>query len=253
MTAPVDICNAALSEAGARSTITSLGDASPGAVQCSLHYDRIRRKLLRSAEWGFARTQVSLSLLGEYDLNTSPYPWPFMYAYPADCLRIRYLLYMPVYATSTIAPNVSDPGAAYYCGPSRKHRFLKSNFLLPGNTEASTVILTNVRNAICIYTQDVIDPTQWDDSFQDACIAALAARIVVPLTGNIGLKKDLEAVAMQYIVEARVADGNEGLSTTDHTPDWLGARGLFGGVAGPYPWSNMGEWYGSYENMGWGA
>ena len=257
MVAVVDLCNAALSECGARGTITSLSDTSPMAVQCSIHYNRLRQKLLRAAQWGFARQQEPLTLLGQYQLNTSPYPWPFMYAYPADCLHIRYLLWQPIYSTTTVAPNVSDIGSAFYMRPSRNHRFLKGNYLLPGNTEVSVVIFTNVRNAICVYTQDVTDPTLFDVSFSEALIALLASRLVVPLTGNIGLKKDLEAVAMQYVIDARVADGNEGLSSTDHTPDWMRTRGLYGGVTGGYdgmPYGDWGTWWGGYGSDGdWGA
>ncbi len=250
MASVIDIWNGALSECGARATVQSTDEASVEVVQCTIHYDRIRKKLLRAAPWGFAREQVSMSLLGTLFENTSIYPWPFKYQYPSDCLKFRYVLHQPVFATNTAQPNVSDWPFDRGWMPSRKNRFLKANDV-PNRT---IVLLTNVWNALGVYTADIQNVDQFDDAFYEALVASLAARLVIPLTGNVGMKTSLEQVAMQYITDARVMDGNEARPTVDHVTDWIATRGNPAsstyGLGGP--WSGLGDWYSGYDNFSWG-
>ena len=69
---PVDICNMALSEIGARVKITNLTtDTGPAAVHCNIWYDQLRKQLLRSAPWGFARYTIVLTPTGSILNNPS--------------------------------------------------------------------------------------------------------------------------------------------------------------------------------------
>ena len=61
----------------------------------------------------------------------------------------------------------------------------------------------------------------WDDQFQQALVAALAGRLVIALTGDKGLAQLKMQEANQFIMIARVSDGNEGLTVNDVTPDWI--------------------------------
>ena len=65
-----------------------------------------------------------------------------------------------------------------------------------------------------------------DSQFVDAWINILAARLANVLTGDKGLANMLVGQSNQYIVEARKADGNEGLTINDITPDWIRQRGV---------------------------
>lgn len=195
MTAPVDICNRALSEIGTRSTIASLDEASPEAYNCSLHYDRLRRMLLRGAHWNFAREQQPALTA----LATPQQPWQAAYAYPSDCLAFRFL----------------QPPGQYFWAPSPLFRFVVS-----GKT-----IQTNLLQAGGVYTSDVQDCDLFDDLFADALTAALAAHVLLALTGNANEKQGFLQAALQSVQVARAADGNEGTPSTDHVPDWILARG----------------------------
>lgn len=106
------------------------------------------------------------------------------------------------------------------------------------------VILTNQEFATLVYIRQVTDPNVWDPIFQDAMSNALGADIVIALTGDKTLANMCIARANRSIEEARKADGNEGLTINDVTPDWIRARGVW--------WSdNMQS--GPYSGFDWGG
>ena len=95
----IAICNRALSQIAETNGIASISppDGTNEATQCALWYDTMRQRILRSAPWGFARTQLTLTQVGDlYPDNTSPYPFLFAYSYPEDCQKLRYLLPQPI-------------------------------------------------------------------------------------------------------------------------------------------------------------
>lgn len=236
------ICNRALSKAGARSTITSLDEASAEAVACSIHYDPDRQTLLRAAHWNFARYQLSLALLGSA-LDTpvsAPTPWAYKYAYPSDCLKLRFILWQPTDTPNSIAPDVGQPYAGYLRA-NPNNRFVVASDI-DADSNPVKVILTNVPNAIGVYTKDLTDPDMFDPSFTTALVNLLASDLIMPLSGNVGQMQSMLAYVQEAVTAARVSDGNEGLTSTDHTPDWIAARGtpwLCGGAFdGPGIWYN---------------
>lgn len=108
------------------------------------------------------------------------------------------------------------------------------------------VILTNQEFATLVYVRQVTDPNVWDPMFQDAFVQALGGDICYALTGDKTLAKLCYGKANDLVKQARQADGNEGLTVNDVTPDWIRARGIafddsrFGGQA--FDW---GGYYGS--------
>lgn len=243
MTSVADICNQALAEIGARATITSLDDPSKEAAACKIFYDSCRVQLLRAVHWGFARMTQPLTELGNLQAGTSVYPWAYKYAYPADCIRLRYVLCQP--PTGYTPPVGESLFFNSFQMPSRDNRFLVSN------DGTQRVILSNVQNAIAVYTFDNTDLDTWDSFFGNAMNSALAARLAIAISGNVGMKQQFEAEAAQSIIDARVADANETLSSTDHTPDWIRARGV-PAYAGPIGVYGLGMWYQGYDTGAWG-
>lgn len=267
MTTSIDIANMALSEIGTQSTISSFADGSNEAVQCNLWYDTLRRRLLRAAQWGFARRQVALTILGQLITDqTSPYPWLFKYAYPSDALKVRYILAPPPPFNNTVAPAVGLPvGPAPWLSPSRFNRFIVASEVI--SSVDTKLILTNVGipnetladagGAIGVYTADISDVGVFDELFIGALASALAYKLVIPLSGNVGMRDGFAKAAQDAIDTARAADGNEAIPTSDVQVDWMQGRGVgspfgygfLGGVSGS-PW---GSWFGGYEPMNWGA
>lgn len=99
------------------------------------------------------------------------------------------------------------------------------------------VILTNQEFATLAYVKQVSDPNLWDPEFQEAMEHALAARLVMALTGDKSLANISVNLANAKIIQARKDDGNEGLTINDVTPDWIRTRGLWwtdAQMSGPY-------------------
>lgn len=268
MTSIADICNRALSDIAAQATINDLTmDVTNEAIQCNLWYDKLRRQLLRTAPWGFCRRQVVLTQVGDLvPDNTAPYPWLYMYAYPSDCLKLRYLLYLPPQLNPPNPPAVGTPvGPPWILRPSRNHKFIVVNTPSADGSSSSKNLVTNVGpinnggSAIGVYNGDVTDPDMWDDLFEGALTAALSYHLTMPLTGNIGMRAEFKKTAEDAITAARVADGNEAIPTSDVTVDWMQTRGV-GSYWGYGPQYGLGDglagwgsWTEGYGSMGWGA
>lgn len=102
----VDVCNRALALAGARATITALNDGSNEANNCNLIYAKVRDQILGMAPWNFTRKTAYLNLLKtqpgtpeSYTQNANqwtpsfpPPGWLYEYAYPSDCVFMRFIV-----------------------------------------------------------------------------------------------------------------------------------------------------------------
>ncbi len=103
-----------------------------------------------------------------------------------------------------------------------------------------TVILTNLYQAQLVYSARILLPDLWDPMFSQAMVATLAARFVQALGRNASLYKDQLAIARDIVLQARVSDGDEGVTSQNHQPDWISVRGAgypalgFGGTS--YLW-----------------
>lgn len=256
MTAEVDLANRALLSIGTRSSIASLTEDSTEARQVSLVFATLRDELLRMAPWGCAKNTATLALLksapGTPENPTSsniwtkafpPPPWAYEYSYPEDCLRACYIIPQLVsWALSEvpITPVTATTYTNFQGGPA-----VVFNIAIDQDADGNDmrVILTNQQDAILTYVKRVTDPNVWDPQFQEAFVAALAARLVFSLTGDKGLANIKIGEANTYISLARGGDGNEGLTINNVTPDWLRVRGI------QYGWDGIGLPYGSFD---WG-
>jgi hypothetical protein len=245
MPTQIDICNAALSEVGTRSTIASMTEASNEARNCAIHWDFARRSALRAAHWSFAGTQVALALLSA-QMGTPenpngvapmpPWPWNYEYAYPNDCLRIRYLQWPPTTNgtptqlnwTGNYPPlDTGDSGALGANSMRRRPPYeVSSDMDTVGNK--IKVILTNLEFALIKYTYDCTDPNMWDADFEEAFIWIFAAKLCGPLTGDKEQAKLCAENALEAILKAKVDDANESPQSPNTMPDWIRARGLLG-------------------------
>lgn len=239
-----------------------LGDIEQGGRVANVTlraYGECRKKLLRAVPWAFARKQVPLVLLADATgntpnvLTTTPgSQFIYEYAYPIDIARIRYIPWNPVLNSPPPAGNIAIPATPtmtaltqppFLGQPVRPSRYLVTNDpnIVPQNNanflevqgqspQGSTVILSNVQNATCVYTFDALYPSVWDHLFRDAMVAVLASEIALPLwvekdrKFGLQLRDDQIKLAREKIVQARIADGNEMVVSTDHIPDWINAR-----------------------------
>lgn len=148
----LNICNMALGYVGAN-MISSLTENVPEAVQCNLHWDRARRKVLRDYPYRFAIHRDVLTA----DTMPEAYggDWEQAYAWPADCLRVL---------------SVHDP----------EDREARQPFAIE-YTGSGPLILCNVTDAEVTYIADVEDAALWDEKFVDAMARRLAIEIATAL------------------------------------------------------------------------
>lgn len=180
LASPEDIANNALVRIGYKLRIGSIYDGSEASKKILDIYAQTRDALLRSDDWGFAERNVPLSLLktappGGYVsiIWSDAYPilpWRYEYAYPDDTLEVRSIRSSPV-----LIPNF-DP---------------KPNVWRIANASNRRVILSNVVNAILIYTGQVTDPLQWEPLFTETLCASLGRRLA-PVLSSLDVAK-LEA------------------------------------------------------------
>ncbi len=248
MTSAISICNEALAEASCRATITSFDEPDKEAINCKIFYNSCRQELLRRAHWGFARKQQLLTQIGDFLNMTAPYPWGWSYAYPADCIRMRYVIPMQVLTTATgdIIPNEA---IAYMPlpMPSRGWRFLI------GNDDTRRAVLANIEFAIGVYTCDVTNTDLFDPLFQSALVAYLASKLAFSISGDVDIRDSMLKRAQEAIAEAQAADGNEARPSTNNTPEWIAVRGLpsyaWNAPGGPIG-NGWGEWFCGPDSWG---
>lgn len=255
---PTDVCNLGLSEAQSRTQISGFPpiDNSPAAVQAGMFYGPKIRALLRAANWDFARRQVLGTVVKQAFVNGSPssdpppQPWLFEYAYPDDCLRLRFLVqYQQPQAGSvpfTTGPqNVINPAYATTRVP----------FVIANDPQASgqprKVVLTNMENAYLVYTSDLSQtPDMWDPLFLSGATATLAAYFVAALAGDKGLLATQVQMAKGVLDSARSMNGNEGMPNQDHLPDWIQVRASGFGAGWTYGAGSAAPNTGGWDAMG---
>lgn len=235
----VDTCNRALSAVGARSSIDSLTENSAEARACNLHFASVRDGLLRMANWDFA-TRTTLAALmksapgtPENQTPTSgwtsalpPPPWLYQYQYPSDCLRVQSVLPQAASdgATGMSVPIFSTGNGSSYFGRNIGAQRFSVTMDVDDKQNGVTVLLTNQRQAIIEYTAQVTNAEMFDSLFENAMSAALAAAIGFSLTGDKGLQDRLNKQVTQIVMQARISDGDEGLTVVDYMPDFMRAR-----------------------------
>lgn len=250
----INICNRALSQVAETSVIASISppDGTTEATQCALWYDTMRQRLLRAAPWGFSRTQLTLTQVGDLvPDNTSPYPFLWAYAYPSDCLKFRYILPQPLPPLfGAVAPPLT--GTAFV-GPSQRGLSRNNRFLIH-NLGGTRVILSNVPNAIGVYTKDEENVDMFDQLFTGALEDALSFKLCIPLSGNISMQDKFRAAAEASLLVARAIDGNEAIPSSDPKVDWIEARGKGYVFGSDSAWlaASWGNWYTGWEEMNWG-
>lgn len=256
----ISIANRALLSVGSRSTITNFSpsDGSTEGDAVSILYTPTFESLARSARWNCLRKQQTLTLLAAAQgapenpsgttLPIPPTPWNYSYALPSDCLAFRSIVpSLPSGAGGGTPPTSASVAAPTWIPAGGQIPFAVSS-AQDGAGNPIEIILTNQMQAQGIYTANIPNPALWDSLFQAAMVASLAAFLVPALSLSMTLMNVCIKSAEGMIVQARVADGVEGVTVMDHLPDWMiarqGSTGSYAGLLNITP-------YGVYQNMQW--
>lgn len=175
---PADVVNAGLIRIGWKQQIGSLYDGSQASDLALSIYSQARDELLKSSNWDFAQRSMTLVLMksapaGGYfppnqwnPANNPPQPWAWQYAYPEDMIKLR-----AVKPTSMFIPNFAPTPNVFSIANDDTF------------TPARRVIVTNVADALAVYTGRVTDPSSWAPDFGEALIDMLGERLAPALTG----------------------------------------------------------------------
>ncbi len=268
MPSNVDICNRALSVIGTRSTIASMTEATPEARACSIHFEAACRALLRLAPWSFARYQVNGALVAaaagtpENSDGTGPLPldrnFSYEYAWPQDCVRLRRVLPPP--NPPSTGPNQNPvfpwPMPGFTASPFNVPTDLENKapyqitLDYDGSGNQIKAILSNIEQAVIVYTALVDNPNLWDDEFSEAFVFMLASHLVGALIGDKQMDRALYEKAANAAITARAVDANEQPVSPQHTPDWIRVRGFYP-IPGELPYPIDDDNVGYYAGSGW--
>jgi len=158
------IVNLALARIGAKRINSLSTDTTLEAIHGRTHYEHTRDALLRSHVWRFAMARAEL----EEDADAPDFEWDNQFILPADCLRV-----VALYDTD-------------------------SSYVVEGER-----ILTDDTEVNLIYIKRATDPGKFDPLFVEALALALALKLVMPLSQDKVLRRELEVEYKAKIGEAR--------------------------------------------------
>jgi hypothetical protein len=193
-TSNVHICNEALTLLGA-STIISLTAATENARRCNMIFGPTRDALVRKHRWRFAINRATLARSSD----APAYGYDYAFQLPTDpyCLRVLELY------------EERDDGA---------------DWQIEGRTLATDSDTARIK-----YLGRVTDPNQFDESFREALVYELAAKLAIPITHSRTLGEDMRVQAEGKIAEAEEMNAIESYSDEDDLPiegegDWVSER-----------------------------
>lgn len=198
----VDICNLALSRLGDEATVASI-DPPEGSVQathCARFFPMALDTMLDSHYWAFATQRASL-----VQLSAAPaFGWQYTYAQPNNCVNVI---------------GVFLPGALDDKNPQA--------FEMESLPDGSTIIYTNVADAIARYTIRATDPAKYQPLFIESLVWLLASNLAGPvMKGDEGAKMTIQCYKMHKatLADAKASDAAQRKVEIRHNPAALEAR-----------------------------
>lgn len=254
----LNVINRSLLAIGSQSQVSSLNEGSAQANAAATLYTPTFEQLARSAPWNCLRKEATLTLLAAAEgtpenpdgttLPLPPVPWLYQYQQPSDMLQMRFIVPSLSASTGGVPIFSVNTGAGTWLPNQGQIPYVVA-YATDSNNNPLNVILTNQSQAIAVYTVNQPNPQFWDSLFQAAMVASLAAYFVPALSLHMPLMDRQIKLAEEMIQQARVRDGNEGVTSMDHLPDWMRARNGASGWANNY---GRNGYYGSnWPSMLW--
>lgn len=226
MASEVDICNMALGHLGDTATVSSINppEGSAQAEHCARFYPIARDALLEMASWNFAMRRVKLAQLGQ----TWP-EWKYAYALPGDVLNVLGVL--PEDASDDYSTRFVPTDTPYwshnYSPVIAAGRYAPQPFTIETAADGSSVLFTNVENAVMRYSAFVRDTTQFSPLFVLTLTHYLASYLAGPIIkgaeGAAEAKRQLQ-LAIGFQSQAETSDANQRKTTVEHIVSWTAGR-----------------------------
>lgn len=186
----VGICNIALTALG-ETPIVSIDDPNKRAILCKARYDDVRRGVLRSHPWNFARKVGTIPAADPGPDGTAGYAWS--YPLPPDFMRLA-------------GQDMPDDPLAKY------------------DIVGDRLFVNDAPPLTIVYIWDIQDATKFDPLFVQALGYSLAVELAQPLTQSIG-KQRLAASMLEDKMGMARTTGSQDNSVKPWDVDiWMRAR-----------------------------
>lgn len=203
------ICNLALLRAGQLQRITSLSDPGPAAQACRAAWDIDRDATLEAAAWPFAMKRKALNAISGGERGA----WAYAYPEPNDCIAPRNL----------DQADDDNPLGTYNTNPGEAEQLV---FRIESDEDTGRrVILTNVENAVLVYTARIEAPARWTAMFRNALAFQLAADLCFGLAKNSALGFKMLAAFEGYVRMAAASSFNQERKEVPPESDLINSRG----------------------------
>lgn len=158
-------------------------EQSVEAKQAKLWYDVARKQVLADFPWGFARKRLILAT----HVDSAPEnEWAFRYQYPVDCVMARYIE-NPAGLDADDVP-----------------------FEVEGSDNDTDSIVTDLDEAILVFTRDVIDTGRFPAHFDIAMAYLLGHYLAGVITGKAKFKDRMIISYRNSLLIAATHDANQG-------------------------------------------
>jgi hypothetical protein len=191
------IASMALSNIG-HSGVESISGTEAGAKECDLWYDFSRRQALAVNDWNFARKRLTLAT---HDDAPPVGVWAYRYQYPSDCVELR---------------KMQNPS-----GPDADAVPFEIELSNDGSTKS---ILTDLDDAVGVYTSNLIEVTLFSEFFVQLLSFALATQIAYPLTGKGEIRDRMEQSFQDMARVAPAINANEQVGKKPREAEWIRGR-----------------------------
>ena len=207
----VRICNMALSNIGASSAIESLTEGSSESNECNLWYTYSRKQSLAAYDWSFARKRLTLATHSD---DPPAGVWAYRYQYPSDAVVMRKMQNPSgVSAVVFLSDESLDSGSAEAVP-----------FAIEVSDDGTKSILTNLDEAVGVYTFDQTDVTLFSEFFVSMFSFALASNVAYALTGKQEVREAMIASFQQMFRQAPASNAAEEISKPPRDASWVRGR-----------------------------
>ena len=186
MTTKTEIFKLALHRLGTERIISADTNTNKRTALLNDIYSVNRRKLLRHHFWNFSLRRAKLA-----QLTTKPaFGYEYEYALPADYLKVWI---------------IADDGTKIKnLHPTEFRTTIEPEYVVEGNK-----ILTDLKEVYIIYGADIVDTTQYNDTFIEALYLTLASKSCYSITQDKDLTKLILSELEKFLGEARTDSSQE--------------------------------------------
>jgi hypothetical protein len=206
MASVIDICNRALSRAGANNTIQDLTEDTAEADLCDRNYASCRDEVLEDYAFNFAQRVVTLAVVSGVTVPG----WGYVYRYPIDCLMARVITDE---MGQRLPADVFRHDIWEFDWITRRMPF---QVMADPVTDGAKIIVTDMPNAYLWYTKRVEDPNQFSALFRSALAWKLGMELALGLKAGTQLAQNCDNKYRGEISLAQAKSLNE--SVPDRPP-----------------------------------